>query len=96
MALKRIKLQVINILGAPDMYVTRFCDNFSSTRILNEGETFDKVVKEEVASLIVNGFEGHIEDIEWIDETNASIRFDDNEFTVKFSLTTHYATLNID
>ena len=97
MALKRIKLQVINILGTPDMYITRFCDSFSSSRILNEGETFDKVVKEEVSDLIVNGgFEGHIEDIEWIDETNALIRFDDNEFTVKFSLTVHYVTINID
>ena len=97
MALKRIKLQVINILGTPDMYITRFCDSFSSSRILNEGDTFDTVVKEEVSDLIVNGgFEGNIEDIEWIDETDASIRFKDNEFTVEFSLTTHYVTINID
>ena len=93
MALKRIKLQVINILGTHDMY---FCDNFSSTRILNDGETFDKVVKEEVEYLIENGFEGRIEDIEWIDETDASIRFEENEFTVEFSLTAHYVTINID
>ena len=96
MALKGIKLQVINILGTPDMYITRFCDSFSSSRILNEGETFDKVVKEEVEYLIENGFEGRIEDIEWIDETDASIRFEENEFTVEFSLTTHYVTINID
>ena len=95
MALKRIKLQVINILGTYDLYVTRFHDNFSSIRIMNEGDTFDKVVKEEVTYLIMKGFKGHIEDIEWIDKTNVSIRFDENEFTVKFSLTTHYTTLNI-
>lgn len=96
MALKGIKLQVINILGTPDMYITRFCDSFSSSRILNEGETFNKVVEKEVAYLIETGFEGHIEDIEWVDETDASIRFEENEFTVEFSLTTHYVTINID
>ena len=96
MALKGIKLQVINILGTPDMYITRFCDSFSSSRILNEGETFNKVVEKEVAYLIDNGFEGRIEDIEWGDETDASIRFEENEFTVEFSLTTHYVTINID
>lgn len=96
MALKGIKLQVINILGTPDMYITRFCDSFSSSRILNEGETFNKVVEKEVSYLIENGFEGHIEDIEWVDETDASIRFEENEFTVEFSLTTHYVTINID
>ena len=96
MALKGIKLQVINILGTPDMYITRFCDSFSSSRILNEGETFNKVVEKEVTYLIENGFEGSIEDIEWVDETDASIRFEENEFTVKFSLTVHYVTINID
>ena len=96
MALKGIKLQVINILGTPDMYITRFCDSFSSSRILNEGETFNKVVEKEVSYLIENGFEGRIEDIEWVDETDASIRFEENEFTVEFSLTTHYVTINID
>ena len=96
MALKGIKLQVINILGTPDMYITRFCDSFSSSRILNEGETFNKVVEKEVAYLIEYGFEGRIEDIEWVDETDASIRFAENEFTVEFSLTTHYVTINID
>ena len=96
MALKGIKLQVINILGTPDMYITRFCDSFSSSRILNEGETFNKVVEKEVAYLIENGFGGRIEDIEWVDETDASIRFEENEFTVEFSLTTHYVTINID
>ena len=96
MALKGIKLQVINILGTPDMYITRFCDSFSSSRILNEGETFNKVVEKEVAYLIENGFEGRIEDIEWVDETDASIRFEENEFTVEFSLTVHYVTINID
>ena len=96
MALKGIKLQVINILGTPDMYITRFCDSFSSSRILNEGETFNKVVEKEVTYLIENGFEGRIEDIEWIDETDASIRFEENEFTVEFSLTVHYVTINID
>ena len=96
MTLKGIKLQVINILGTPDMYITRFCDSFSSSRILNEGETFNKVVEKEVAYLIENGFEGRIEDIEWVDETDASIRFEENEFTVEFSLTTHYVTINID
>ena len=96
MALKGIKLQVINILGTPDNYITRFCDSFSSSRILNEGETFNKVVEKEVAYLIENGFEGRIEDIEWVDETDASIRFEENEFTVEFSLTTHYVTINID
>ena len=96
MALKGIKLQVINILGTPDMYITRFCDSFSSSRILNEGETFNKVVEKEVAYRIETGFEGHIEDIEWVDETDASIRFEENEFTVEFSLTTHYVTINID
>ena len=96
MTLKGIKLQVINILGTPDMYITRFCDSFSSSRILNEGETFNKVVEKEVAYLIDNGFEGRIEDIEWVDETDASIRFEENEFTVEFSLTTHYVTINID
>ena len=96
MALKGIKLQVINILGTPDMYITRFCDSFSSSRILNEGETFNKVVEKEVSYLIENGFEGRIEDIEWIDETDASIRFEENEFTVEFSLTVHYVTINID
>ena len=96
MALKGIKLQVINILGTPDMYITRFCDSFSSSRILNEGETFNKVVEKEVSYLIENGFEGRIEDIEWVDETDASIRFEENEFTVKFSLTVHYVTINID
>lgn len=96
MSLKGIKLQVINILGTPDMYITRFCDSFSSSRILNEGETFNKVVEKEVAYLIENGFEGRIEDIEWVDETDASIRFEENEFTVEFSLTTHYVTINID
>ena len=96
MALKGIKLQVIHILGTPDMYITRFCDSFSSSRILNEGETFNKVVEKEVSYLIENGFEGRIEDIEWVDETDASIRFEENEFTVEFSLTTHYVTINID
>ena len=96
MALKGIKLQVINILGTPDMYITRFCDSFSSSRILNEGETFNKVVEKEVSYLIETGFEGRIEDIEWIDETDASIRFEENEFTVEFSLTAHYVTINID
>ena len=96
MVLKGIKLQVINILGTPDMYITRFCDSFSSSRILNEGETFNKVVEKEVGYLIENGFEGRIEDIEWVDETDASIRFEENEFTVEFSLTTHYVTINID
>ena len=96
MALKGIKLQVINILGTPDMYITRFCDSFSSSRILNEGETFNKVVEKEVSYLIENGFEGRIEDIEWIDETDASIRFEENEFTVEFTLTVHYVTINID
>ena len=96
MALKGIKLQVINILGTPDMYITRFCDSFSSSRILNEGETFNKIVEKEVAYLIENGFEGRIEDIEWVDDTDASIRFEENEFTVEFSLTTHYVTINID
>ena len=96
MALKGIKLQVINILGTPDMYITRFCDSFSSSRILNEGETFNKVVEKEVSYLIETGFEGRIEDIEWVDETDASIRFEENEFTVEFSLTTHYVTINID
>ena len=96
MTLKGIKLQVINILGTPDMYITRFCDSFSSSRILNEGETFNKVVEKEVAYLIENGFEGRIEDIEWVDETDASIRFEENEFTVEFRLTTHYVTINID
>ena len=96
MALKGIKLQVINILGTPDMYITRFCDSFSSSRILNEGETFNKVVEKEVAYLIENGFEGRIEDIEWVDETDASIRFEENEFTVEFTLTVHYVTINID
>ena len=96
MALKGIKLQVINILGTPDMYITRFCDSFSSSRILNEGETFNKVVDKEVSYLIETGFEGRIEDIEWIDETDASIRFEENEFTVEFSLTAHYVTINID
>ena len=96
MALKGIKLQVINILGTPDMYITRFCDSFSSSRILNEGETFNKVVEKEVSYLIENGFEGRIEDIEWVDDTDASIRFEENEFTVEFSLTTHYVTINID
>ena len=96
MALKGIKLQVINILGTPDMYITRFCDSFSSSRILNEGETFNKIVEKEVSYLIENGFEGRIEDIEWVDETDASIRFEENEFTVKFSLTVHYVTINID
>ena len=96
MALKGIKLQVINILGTPDMYITRFCDSFSSSRILNEGETFNKVVEKEVSYLIENGFEGRIEDIEWVDETDASIRFEENEFTVEFSLTVHYVTINID
>ena len=96
MALKGIKLQVINILGTPDMYITRFCDSFSSSCILNEGETFNKVVEKEVSYLIENGFEGRIEDIEWVDETDASIRFEENEFTVEFSLTVHYVTINID
>ena len=96
MALKGIKLQVINILGTPDMYITRFCDSFSSSRILNEGESFNKIVEKEVSYLIENGFEGRIEDIEWVDETDASIRFAENEFTVKFSLTVHYVTINID
>ena len=96
MALKGIKLQVINILGTPDMYITRFCDSFSSSRILNEGETFNKVVEKEVSYLIDNGFEGRIEDIEWVDETDASIRFEENEFTVEFTLTVHYVTINID
>lgn len=97
MALKKIKLQVINILGTPDLYITRFCDSFSSSRILNEGETFDKVVEEEVASLIENGgFDENIKDIEWIGKTDALIRFEENEFTVEFSLTTHYVTINID
>ena len=96
MALKGIKLQVINILGTPDMYITRFCDSFFSSRILNEGETFNKVVEKEVAYLIENGFEGRIEDIEWVDETDASIRFEENEFTVEFTLTVHYVTINID
>ena len=96
MALKGIKLQVINILGTPDMYITRFCDSFSSSRILNEGETFNKVVEKEVSYLIENGFEGRIEDIEWVDETDASIRFEENEFTVEFTLTVHYVTINID
>lgn len=96
MALKGIKLQVINILGTPDMYITRFCDSFSSSRILNEGETFNKVVEKEVAYLIETGFEGRIEDIEWVDETDASIRFEENEFTVEFSLIVHYVTINID
>ena len=96
MALKGIKLQVINILGTPDMYITRFCDSFSSSRILNEGETFNKVVEKEVAYLIETGCEGRIEDIEWVDETDASIRFEENEFTVEFSLTVHYVTINID
>ena len=96
MALKGIKLQVINILGTPDMYITRFCDSFSSSCILNEGETFNKVVEKEVAYLIENGFEGRIEDIEWVDETDASIRFEENEFTVEFTLTVHYVTINID
>lgn len=96
MALKGIKLQAINILGTPDMYITRFCDSFSSSRILNEGETFNKVVEKEVAYLIETGFEGHIEDIEWVDETDASIRFEENEFTVEFTLTVHYVTINID
>ena len=96
MALKGIKLQVINILGTPDVYITRFCDSFSSSRILNEGETFNKVVEKEVGYLIENGFEGRIEDIEWVDETDASIRFEENEFTVEFSLTVHYVTINID
>ena len=96
MALKRIKLQVINIFGTPDMYITRFCDSFSSSCILNEGETFNKIVEKEVAYLIEIGFEGRIEDIEWVDETDASIRFEENEFTVEFSLTVHYVTINID
>lgn len=96
MALKGIKLQVINILGTPDMYITRFCDSFSSSRILNEGETFNKVVEKEVTYLIETGFEGRIEDIEWVDETDASIRFEENEFTVEFTLTVHYVTINID
>ena len=63
---------------------------------MNEGETFNKVVEKEVSYLIENGFEGRIEDIEWIDETDASIRFEENEFTVEFSLTVHYVTINID
>ena len=63
---------------------------------MNEGDSFNKVVEKEVSYLIENGFEGRIEDIEWIDETDASIRFEENEFTVEFSLTVHYVTINID
>lgn len=94
MELKRIKLQVINILGTHDNYVT---DCFSSSRVLGVGETFDKVVEEEVASLIEeNAFNGSTKDIEWIDDTNAAMRFEGNEYSVVFSLTTQYVTLNID
>lgn len=94
MELKRIKLQVVDILGTHDTYVT---DCFSSSHVLSTGETFDKVVEDEVASLIEeNAFNGSIKDIEWIDDTNAAMRFEDNEYTVVFSLTTQYVTLNID
>ena len=93
MALKRIELQVINILGTHDTYVGN-C--FSSSRVLSSGETFEDVVEEEVLSLIENGgFDGHIRDIEWIDDTTASIRFK-NEYSVLFSLTTQDVSLNID
>lgn len=93
MALQKIKLHVVDILATHDTHVT---DCFSSSRVLSEGETFDKVVEEEVYSLIEeNGFDGHIKDIEWVDDTNAAIRFEHNEYTVVFSLTTQYVTLNI-
>lgn len=93
MALQKIKIQAIYILATHDTYVT---DCFVSSHILNEGETFDKVVKDEVAALIEeNGFDGHINDIEWIGDTEAVIRFERNEFTVTFNLTTHYVTVNI-
>ena len=85
MALQKIKLHVVDILATHDTYVT---DCFSSSRVLSEGETFDKVVEEEVYSLIEeNGFDGHIKDIEWVDDTNAAIRFEHNEYTIlRFSL----------
>ena len=50
MATKTIKIEVITILGTPDNYTTRFYDAFASSRILNEGETFEQIVEEEVLS----------------------------------------------
>ena len=97
MATKRIKVEVITILGTPDNYTTRFYDAFASSRILNEGETFEQIVEEEVLSLIEGcNFSGHTKDIKWIGDTCAEIRFEDNEFTVEFSLNTQNVTLNID
>lgn len=95
MSLQQIKLQVIDILGTHDTYVS---DCFSSSHVLSEGETFKSAVEEDVASLIEeNGFEGCVEDIEWFNNnTTASIRFDENEYTVVYSLTTQYVTINID
>lgn len=93
MEIKRVKVQVIDILGTHDTHIS---ECFSSSRVLWAGETFEKAVEEEVAALIEEfNFDGHIKDIEWIDETNASIRFEEDEYTVLFSLTTHYAKLNI-
>lgn len=97
MTLRRIKLQIIEILGTHDNYGTRFKDCFSLSHVLSEGESFDKVVEEKISFLIEeNGFEGHVKDIVWIDDTNASIRFDKNEYTVLCSLKTQYVTINID
>lgn len=97
MAIKTIKIEVITILGTPDNYTTRFYDAFASSRILNEGETFEQIVEEEVLSLIEGcDFSGHTKDIKWIGDICAEIRFEDNEFTVEFSLNTQYVTVNID
>ena len=94
MALQKIKLQIVNILGTHDTYVS---DGFSSSHVLSEGETFEKYVEEDVAFLIEeNGFDGHIDDIEWFDDANASIRFEESEFTVSYSMTSQYVTINID
>lgn len=94
MALQKIKLQIVDVLGTHDNYVS---DCFSSPHVLSEGETFEKFVEEDVAFLIEeNGFDGHIDDIEWFDDANASIRFEENDFTVSYSMTSQYVTINID
>lgn len=94
MALQKIKLQIVNILGTHDTYVS---DEFSSSHVLSEGETFNKFVKEDVAFIIKeNGFDSQIENIEWFDNANASIRFEENEFTVSYSMSSQYVTISID
>lgn len=95
MALKMIKLQVVDILGT-NYTCPELC--FSESRVLNHGETFKEVVKEAVQAFIVESdLDGDIEDIEWINDTNASIQFDeDGEFVVVFSLIEHDVIIDID